>query len=141
MRLGAPVERPPMDSSRTEYEFAVLRAVPHVHLGAFVNVGVVMHARRAGFLSLRAIDDPARLRARLPDVDPDLLARYLGACVAICAGEADAGPVALAPTSERFHWITAPRSDVLQSSPVHEGVCDDAEAELGRLFELYVGPT
>jgi hypothetical protein len=128
-----------MDSSRTEYEFAVLRAVPHVHLGAFVNVGVVLHARRAGYLALRAIDDAAQLRARLPDTDVDLLHRYLRACAAICAGQADAGPVALAPTSERFHWLTAPRSDVLQSSPVHEGVCDDASAELDSLFALYVG--
>lgn len=139
MRLGAPTERPPMDASRTEYEFAVLRAVPHVHLGAFVNVGVVLHARRAGYLVLRTIHDEALLRARLPDVDTDLLGRYLRACSAICAGDATAGPVALAPTSERFHWITAPRSDVLQSSPVHEGVCDDADAELARLFHLYVG--
>lgn len=128
-----------MDSSHTDYEFAVLRVVPHVHLGAFVNVGVVMHARREGFLTLRALDDPAALRARLPDVDSDLLARYLRSCIAICAGDADAGPVALAPSSERFHWLTAPRSDILQSSPVHEGVCDDALAELEALYQLYVG--
>jgi hypothetical protein len=140
MRLGAPVERPPMDATRTEYEFAVLRVVPHVHLGAFANVGVVLHARRAGFLALRAIEEPAALRARIPGVDADLLARYLRSCVAICAGDAMAGPVALAPTSERFHWITAPRSDVLQSSPVHEGVCDDAAAELEALFEMYAAP-
>lgn len=134
-----PAERPPMDDSRIEYEFAVLRVVPHVHLGAFVNVGVVMHGRRRGYLALRTLEDAAHLRARLPDVDTDLLARYLRSCVAICAGDASAGPVALAPTSERFHWMTAPRSDVLQSSPVHEGLCDDAGRELGRLFELYVG--
>ena len=134
-----PADRPPMDDSRVEYEFAVLRVVPHVHLGAFVNVGVVVHGRRRGYLALRTIDDPTRLRARLPDVDTDLLARYLRSCVAICAGDVAAGPVALAPTSERFHWITAPRSDVLQSSPVHEGLCDDAGTELARLFDLYVG--
>lgn len=139
MRLGSPTARPPMDASRTEYEFAVLRVVPHVHLGAFVNVGVALHARRSGYLALRTEDDAARLRARLPDMDVDLLGRYLRACAAICAGDAAAGPVALAPTSERFHWLTAPRSDVLQSSPVHEGVCDDAGGELERLYALYVG--
>ena len=128
-----------MDSTRTEYEFAVLRAVPHVHLGAFVNVGVVLHARRAGYLTLRALDDPAALLARLPGSDTELLGRYLRSCVAICAGDPHAGPVALAPTSERFHWLTAPRSDVLQSSPVHEGVCDDVAEELEALFEMYVG--
>jgi hypothetical protein len=139
MRLGTPAERPPMDLSRVEYEFAVLRVVPHVHLGAFVNVGVVLHVRRAGFLTLRVLDDPALLRARLPDVDAELLPRYLRACTAICAGDvARGGPVALAPTSERFHWLTAPRSDVLQSSPVHEGVCDDAERELDMLYRKTV---
>ena len=127
-----------MDSTRTEYEFAVLRVVPHVHLGAFRNVGVVLHARRAGYLALRVLDDAAALRAMAPALDDGLLARYLQACVAICAGDAAAGPVALAPTSERFHWITAPRSDVLQSSPVHEGVCDDAAAQLDALFHAYV---
>lgn len=138
MRLGAPAERAPMDAVRTEYEFAIVRAVPHVHLGAFVNVGVVLHARRAGYLGLRVLDDVALLGARLPGLDAGLLRRYLTACVAICAGDEAAGPVALAPTSERFHWLTAPRSDVLQSSPVHEGVCDDAAAELEALFRMYV---
>ena len=127
-----------MDASRTEYEFAVLRVVPHVHLGAFVNVGVVLHARRAGILTMRTIRDDATLRALLPDVDIALLASYLASCMAICAGDPSAGPVALAPTSERFHWLTAPRSDVLQASPVHEGVCDDARAELDALYAMYV---
>jgi hypothetical protein len=56
----------------------------------------------------------------------------------VCRGDARAGPVALAPTSERFHWLTAPRSDVLQSSPVHEGVCADPGEALDRLFARYV---
>ena len=127
-----------MEAVRIEYEFAVVRAVPHVHLGAFVNVGVVLHARRTGYLRLRILDDVVALGARVPGVDAALLLRYLEACVAICAGDEAAGPVALAPTSERFHWLTAPRSDVLQSSPVHEGVCDDAAAELAALFRIYV---
>jgi hypothetical protein len=127
-----------MDASRADYDFAVLRVVPHVHLGAFVNVGVVLHARREGFLAVRVLTDPAELAARLPGFDVEMLVRYLHASEAIAAGDARAGPVALAPTSERFHWLTAPRSDVLQSSPVHEGVCGDPERALGELFELYV---
>jgi hypothetical protein len=121
-----------------DYDFAVLRVVPRVHLGAFVNVGVVLHARTAEFLALRALTDPALLRARLPGLDADLLARYLRSHEAICAGDPSAGPVALAPPSERFHWLTAPRSDVLQSSPVHEGVCADPRVELDELFTAYV---
>jgi hypothetical protein len=139
MRLGAPTERPPMDASRSDYDFAVLRVVPHVHLGAFVNVGVVLHARREGFLAVRVLTDPAELAARLPGFDVDLLVRYLHASEAIASGLESAGPVALAPTSERFHWLTAPRSDVLQSSPVHEGVCGNPERALNELYELYVG--
>ena len=123
---------------RLDYDFAVLRVVPRVHLAAFVNVGVVLHARAAEFLALRVLTDVAALHARLPGMDAELLARYLQASEAICAGAAAAGPVALAPPSERFHWLTAPRSDVLQSSPVHEGVCADLSREVERLFRLYV---
>jgi hypothetical protein len=125
-------------AQRVDYDFAVLRVVPRVHLGEFVNVGVVLHARTAEFLALRVLTDVAELRARVPHVDAELLSRYLRASEAICAGDAAAGPVALAPPSERFHWLTAPRSDVLQSSPVHEGVTADVEAELESLYRLYV---
>jgi hypothetical protein len=130
------------DDARTAYDFAVLRVVPHVHLGAFVPVGVMVHARTVGFLGMRVVTDPAELSARLPGVDAELLSRYLRACAAVCAGDAEAGgPVALAPTSERFHWLTAPRSDVIQSSPVHEGLCDEPERALEALYEQYVGQT
>jgi hypothetical protein len=121
------------------YNFAVLRVVPHVHLGAFVNVGVVVHARADGYLGMRVIDDADALRRRVPGVDAELLARYLAACRAVCAGDPAAGPVALAPPSERFHWLTAPRSDVIQSSPVHEGVCGDLATTLDELFATFVG--
>lgn len=127
------------DDKLIDYDFAVLRVVPRVHTGAFANVGVVVHARTVEFLALRTITDPERLAALAPGIDPTLLARYLSSCAAICAGNASAGPVALAPPSERFHWLTAPRSDVLQSSPVHEGVCRSPASELDALFDAYVG--
>jgi hypothetical protein len=131
--------RTPAEMPRVDYDFAVLRLVPRVHLGAFVNVGVVVHARTAEFLALRVLGDERALAARAPGVDVELLARYLRSCMAICAGDARAGPMALAPTSERFHWLTAPRSDVLQSSPVHEGVCEDPQRALDELYDAYVG--
>ena len=122
-----------------DYDFAVLRVVPHVHVGAFVPVGVVVHARTTGFLGMRAVTDPVELAARVAGVDADLLARYLRSLQAVCAGEAAAGAVALAPPSERFHWLTAPRSDVLQSSPVHEGMSADPAGALDALYAAYVG--
>ena len=121
------------------YDFAVIRAVPHVHLGRFEPVGVVLHARTLEFLALKALTDPAVLRARLPDMDAELLARYLRSYEAVAAGDPSAGPVALAPSSERFHWLTAPRSDVLQSSPIHEGLCHDPAQAIERLFGMHVG--
>ena len=127
-----------MSAMRVDYDFAVLRVVPRVHLGAFVNVGVVVHARTAEFLALRAVTDERVLSAHVHGVDADLLARYLRSCERICAGDVSAGPMALAPPSERFHWLTAPRSDVLQCSPVHEGISDDPGRALDALFEDYV---
>jgi hypothetical protein len=120
------------------YHFTVLRAVPHVHTGAFVNIGVVLHARTAEFLGMRAIMDVHTLRTRVPDIDVELLLRYLTSYDAICRGDVRGGPVALASRSERFHWITAPRSDVLQPAPVHEGVCADPAGALSDIFSDYV---
>jgi hypothetical protein len=127
-------------SERIPYNFAVLRVVPHVHLDAFVNVGVVLHARTAEFVGALLVTDADSLRRRVGGrVDIELLAKYLTSLAAIAAGDPDAGPVALAPPSERFHWLTAPRSDVLQSSPVHAGLATSPAAALERLFGEYVG--
>ena len=122
-----------------EYDFAVLRVVPHPYDGSAIPVGVVLHARRAEFLGMRVLCDAAELSRRIADVDAELLARYLEAAKSICEGALTHGPVALTSPSERFHWLTAPRSDVIQTSPVHEGVCRDPKAELERLYEMYVG--
>jgi hypothetical protein len=128
------------NGDRISYHFAVLRVVPHVHLGAFTNIGVVIHARTAEYLGMRAIDDVATLRALAPDVDAELLARYLRCYRSICAGDPDAGPIALVSPSERFHWMTSPRSDVLQASPVHEGLAPDPSVALDELFVRFVRP-
>ena len=120
------------------YDFAVLRVVPHVHLGTFVPVGIVMHARTTEFIGVRVITDPADLRSRAGDVDVELLSRYLLSCQAISAGDITAGPIALAPPSERFHWLTAPRSDVIQAGPVHEGLCEDPATTLDELFNTLI---
>jgi hypothetical protein len=124
----------------TSYDFAVVRVVPHVHLGCFVNGGVVVPARNAEYLAARLLTDPARLRERVPDLDPDRLSRYLLAYGAVVEGKPEAGPVALVPPSERFHWLTAHRSDVLQTSPIHEGLCRDPALAIAELYAAYVRP-
>ena len=120
------------------YSFAVLRVVPHVHTGVFVPVGVVLHARTEEYLGVRVITDPAVLCERAGDADIELLVRYLESCKAIGDGEDSAGPIALAPPSERFHWLTAPRSDVIQCGPVHEGLTNDPARTLDELFAALV---
>jgi hypothetical protein len=122
------------------YNFAVLRAVPHVHTGVFVPVGVVLHARTQEFLGVKVITDATELARRAGDADVELLSKYLESCREIGEGRIDAGPIALAPPSERFHWLTAPRSDVIQSGPVHEGLSRNPEQTLSELFATLVNP-
>ena len=120
------------------YNFAVVRVVPRVHLGTFVNVGVLVHARTAGFLGVRILTEPADLAPLLPGTDPELLSRCLRSLRGICEGVSEFGPVALVPPSERFHWLTAPRSDIIQSSPVHGGLCIDPQRVLDELYAAFV---
>ena len=127
-------------SNGPPYAFAVLRAVPHVHIGNFVNVGVIVHSPVADFLDMRVLTDVQQLKQKAPDIDVELLARYLATYHSVVTGDESVGPLALAAPSERFHWLTAPRSDVLQSSPVHSGIGDPARA-LEELFALYVQPS
>lgn len=122
------------------YNFAALRAVPDVATGVFVNIGVLMHARTEDFVDLRLLRDPTILQARLPGIDIPLLISYLTSYERIARGDAAGGPIALLPPSERFHWLTAPRSDVLQSSPVHEGICEAPAKALDELYTRYVQP-
>jgi hypothetical protein len=135
---NAPPAEDPEMSGWISYNFAVLRVVPHVHIGAFIPVGIVLHARTTEFIAARVITDASRLSTHIEDADIELLCRYLQSCEAICAGDVNAGPIALAPPSERFHWLTAPRSDVIQSGPVHEGLCEDPAATLDELFASLV---
>lgn len=126
------------DSGLVSYDFAVLRVVPHVYTGAFAPIGVIVHARTTEFLGMRVVTDRKELATRAADVDVDLLIKYLTSCEAICRGDEKAGPIALAPPSERFHWLTSPRSDVIQCGPVHEGLANDPAAALEGLFKEMV---
>jgi hypothetical protein len=121
-----------------DYDYAVVRVVPQVHLCTFQNVGVVLHARTAGFLDVRFYLNRNHLATLCPTLDVTLVERYLDGYQRICRGATDAGPIALLPPSERFHWLTTPRSAVVQTSPVHCGRTHDPEATLERLFRQHV---
>jgi hypothetical protein len=133
------IERSQTRTEWIEYDYAIVRIVPQVHACAFTNIGVVLHARQAGILDARIVIDPDRIADRCPDIDTELLARYADAYLSVVRGGADSGAIGLLPPSERFHWLTAPRSAVLQTSEVHPGRARDLAAELDRLFHEQVG--
>ncbi len=123
---------------RDAFEFAILRVAPRVERGELVNVGVVLFCRTRRFLGVRVALDARQvsaLRALDPRVDLDAVRAHLTSIQAILAGEATAGPIAALDVPERFRWVTAPSSTVIQPSDVHGGVTDDPEASLEELFE------
>jgi hypothetical protein len=120
------------------FQYAIVRVVPHVERGECVNAGVVLFCRPLRFLAGRVELDDARVRALAPDADLDALRGHLDALVRIAAGEPAAGPIAALPASERFHWLVAPSSTVIQCSPVHTGLTDDPAGELERLMAQLV---
>ncbi len=122
------------------YSYAVVRVVPRVERGEYVNVGVVLFAREARFLAARMELDAARVRALAPEADLALIERHLVAFVADAEGRAAGGPIAALPPAERFHWLTAPRSTIIQPSPVHGGLTDDPTAALEDLLTAFVRP-
>ena len=117
-----------------DYDYALLRLVPRVHLGDRITVGVLLQARTVDYLDLRLRVEPEAWARRFPGLDVEMALRGLEAYARICAGGPEGGPIGLLPPSERFHWLTAPRSAVLQSSAVHGGRSRDPAATLERLF-------
>jgi hypothetical protein len=120
------------------YDYALIRVVPRVERGEFVNVGVVLSCQGNRFLEARIELDERRLQVMDPGVDLETVRSHLAAFAAICAGGADAGPIGRLPARERFHWLVAPRSTMIQTSPVHGGRCVDHSAMLERLLDTMV---
>jgi hypothetical protein len=116
------------------FQYAVLQVVPRVERGERINAGVVLFCRRMKFLEARIGLDAARLAALDASADPDTVRRHLEALAAVAAGEGDS-PVAALDASERFHWLVAPSSTVIQATPVHTGLTDDPGATLQKLFD------
>lgn len=120
------------------YSYALVRVVPRVERGEFLNVGVVLFSRELDFLGARLDVDEARLRSLAPDVDTALVERHLRVFEAICEGSANGGPIAALPKPERFHWLVAPRSTMIQTSPVHVGRSQNVERALEDLLNEFV---
>lgn len=123
---------------RSSFEYAVIRVVPHVERGEFINAGIVLYCRARSFLDARVALDETRLRALAPTADPAEITSYLEALQRICQGGSGSGPIGQLTQRERFHWLIAPRSTVIQTSPAHAGLCHDPTAMLDHLMATVV---
>ena len=120
------------------YEYAVLRIVPRVEREEFINAGVVLYCGRKKFLQVRFEVNPLKLAAFGPALDVDELACYLSAFERICKGVKDSGTIGQLPVAERFRWLTATRSTVVQCSKVHPGMCSEPLEKVETLFRELV---
>jgi hypothetical protein len=122
-------------STRSVFEYAVLRAVPSIERGECLNIGVVLHCQERDFLAAAVHVDDTRLQALSPGCDPAPVRAAASAVVRACEGQGPAGEMSL---GQRFRWLTAPRSTVVQPGPVHAGLTGDPAADLARLVDLLV---
>ena len=123
---------------RSLFQYAIVRVVPRVERGERLNVGVILLCRPRRFLGARIQLDEERLAAFSPGLDVQLLRPHLEAIERIARGDPTAGPIARLGLAERFHWLVAPASTVIQPSEVHTGLCVDAAAELEHLVETLI---
>lgn len=126
--------------TRHAFDYAVVRIVPRVERGEFLNAGVILFASSAAYLNTRIALDRERLKALAPGIDCAVVEAYLEAIPKICAGGGEAGSIGELPQRARFHWLVAPRSTIIQTSPVHSGVHHDLDAALEQLFAKLVLP-
>lgn len=125
-------------SERTVYEYAVVRVVPRVERDEFVNVGVALYCRRQRYADVKLHVDEIRLKALYADVDIVLVQQHLESFRRICIGDKGAGRIAGLEQAERFRWLTANRSTIIQCSATHPGMCISAEETHQELFEKLV---
>ena len=127
-----------MPLHREFFEYAVIRLVPRIERGEFMNVGVAVYSQMSGFLGSRTHVDQARLCALDPNTDVAQARAVLAAWELVCAGAEAAGAAGAEPPGRRFRWLTAPRSTIVQPGPVHGGLTANPAADLDRLFDLLV---
>jgi hypothetical protein len=119
------------------FEYALIRVVPRIERGEAINAGVIVYSQAYRYLCARIQLEELRLLAVDPEVDLDAVRAALSAIAKACTQ----GPLAGRPLGERFRWLTAPRSTIVQPGPVHSGLTTDPEAELSRLFASLVEVT
>ncbi len=122
------------DAMAEAFSYAIVRVVPRVERGESLNAGVVLFCRRLDFLGARVGLDRARLAALAPEASPDSVVAQLEALVRVAAGDPAAGPLARLSASERFGWLVAPSSTIIQPSATHTGLTEDPAATLAALF-------
>jgi hypothetical protein len=120
------------------FDYAVIRVVPRVEREEFINAGVIVSCPSRNFLKAKIELDKERLAALDPSLDPATIQKHLDAITAICEGGAEAGPIGMLAPRSRFHWLVAPRSTIIQTSPVHTGLCEDGDEMLEHLLERMV---
>src|SRR5688572_7559450 len=120
------------------FEYAVIRVVPHVEREEFINVGIVLYCAKQKFLQTVFELNEKRLLALCDKLDVQEIKDYITSFERICRGGKDAGPIGALPMAERFRWLTATRSTILQTSKVHPGLCTDAGEMLARLHAQLV---
>ncbi|MCC6349386.1 MAG: DUF3037 domain-containing protein [Candidatus Eisenbacteria bacterium] len=125
---------------RRSFEYATVRVVPRVERGECFNAGVIVWCRSLMWLGARVALDHARLSALAPDADVATIHAHLASIEKIAAGGEGSGPIGALDAPERFRWLVAPRSTVIQVSEVHEGLCEDPAKALAHLFEQLVLP-
>lgn len=123
---------------KCSFSYALIRLVPRVEREEFINVGVIVYCPARGFLQAVAELDKARLEAVAPGLSLEEIEPHLEAIRVICRGGQEAGAIGSLSLSARFHWLTAPRSTVIQTSMAHAGMCDDPEAVLSDLLNKMV---
>jgi Protein of unknown function (DUF3037) len=128
------------EPERRPFSYAILRVVPRVERGERFNAGVVLFCRQRDYLGIRVSLDEKRLTALAPDTPASEVRSHLDALVRVAQGDPDGGPIASMPTSERFGWLVAPSSTIVQPSRVHTGVSEDPRATLDSLFAELVEP-
>jgi hypothetical protein len=120
------------------YDYAIVRVVPRVEREEFINVGVIVSCPQKGFLEARIEVDESRLKALDPGIDIEATRAHLASIPAICTGGSQGGTIGKLSRRERFDWLVAPRSTIIQTSKVHTGRCTDPDTLLEHLLNTMV---